>query len=121
MSFDYPYTCPSIDRSLQHVTSSIDDLIHDLTTNLLATEMSDDDRSSIVDYVNELGVHIEGMVSAAIEEVRETNISMRDSADKQCDELRTEISDLETQCDELSREISDLGDEINAIHKAYDE
>jgi predicted RNase H-like nuclease (RuvC/YqgF family) len=103
-SFNYPHTCPKIDKAIasaKHVIQShLRDYIKDLCPYIpdeKAIELSDD-----------WGVIIYDNISDCFEIVRETNEDMRREANSRIDRLVDEISDLNEQIEELERQIEVL-------------
>jgi len=70
-SFEYPATCPSIDK----VMNRLFDIIKDVTT--------DNEMESVYNPIVEL-----------FEDIRSINVEMRNEAERQLDELHSEISEL---------------------------
>ena len=89
--FDFPNTCPTIDRKIKtaqvEMKSFINNLIEDICPYIPAKE-----RENMADsYARELYASIED----CFEVVRNTNEEMRDEADRQITALQDQISDLE--------------------------
>lgn len=100
-SFDFPHTCPKIDKAIAEAKLTIKyylkDYINDLCPYISeekATELS-----------NHWGETIYNDISDCFENVRKTNEDMRKEADSQIDRLLDEISGLNEQIKELERQL----------------
>jgi hypothetical protein len=91
VGFDYPNTCPKIDKAIAsakaEITSFLDRLLEDACP-LLSTRA----RAELTDgYADRLYGELEDI----FENTRSTNEDMRREADSQIETLKSEISDLE--------------------------
>lgn len=103
MSFDYPYTCPTIDRHIKdakdNIQSILDSLISDICP-MIPTEV----REQIAqDHANKMYGDLEDI----FEGVRDTNHQMRRAAEHQVSELESEVSDLLMQVTDLQTQLSE--------------
>ncbi len=96
-SFDYPHTCPKIDKAIGAAKDYIQNDVNDLLTDLLpfidgkkANELSLEWSDKIYDSISD-----------CFENVREANEDMRSAANKQIEDFIREIDDLKEQIKEL--------------------
>ncbi|WP_294767458.1 hypothetical protein [uncultured Rhodoferax sp.] len=97
VAFDYPDTCPRINRAINAAREQISDFLDDLlyeACGLLPKEV----RQNLVEqYTKDLYEKLED----AFEETRSTNVDMREEADSQIKVLKDQVSDLEHQLKQL--------------------
>ena len=91
MSFEYPWTCPDIDRAISKIKSEIESRISDVLT----------DASPLLEYAHrnklasEYAESIYDDIEDHIEAIRTTNEKLRAAAEKQVDALEEQISSLQ--------------------------
>ena len=101
MFFDFPYTCPKIDKNIdefkdqlfQHIDSILSDLNEPLYNQLYQSKQLE---SYINNYVN----NIYDDVKDIFETVRTSNNDIRDAAECQLSTKQNIINDLESELDE---------------------
>lgn len=98
IDFDYPNTCPKIDKEIAAAKGAIELFIDDLLEEACPLLGHESRRRLTADYAERLYSDLEG----AFETVRETNEDMRSAADDQIRALADQVSDLEGQIKELS-------------------
>lgn len=113
MSFDYPYTCPIIDRNLkeikEHIQNTLSELIQECSPLLpseVLTKVSED-------YMERIYSDIE----YNIENVRNTNEDMRVKAENQISDIKYEMQALEEIIAEKDTEIQDLQQSIKDLEE----
>jgi len=118
MSFDYPNTCPTIDKSINSAKREIRDFIFRiLDENGIPPE--DKSIANLTDeYFDQLWYHLED----TYESVRTTNTKMRDAAEKQihsieveCEDHIDEIKQLESIIRTLEEDVRDLEKQVYAL------
>src|SRR5574343_445081 len=116
--FEYPYTCPTIDKCIDEC----EDIILYNIERFLCSNFSSESYN-IIELSKELSDSIYEKISYCFENVRETNEKMRNAADKQIIHLNDEINDLNYKIENLEDEkyhlenkIDDLNDEINDLN-----
>lgn len=93
--FDFDITCPVIDGQIGEIR---EDVWQAIPAN---DDLADyDDKEVLADIMAKIAPHLE--------EVRETNIKMREAANEQIGELQTEVGDLKDEIASLKREIERL-------------
>lgn len=90
-SFDYPNTCPIIDNEISNAQKNIyyflDNVIKELSPMI-----PDEERDRLAkDYSNDLYKDLEDI----FENTRQSNIEMRDEAERQIKDLKEQIYELE--------------------------
>ena len=99
--FDYPHTCPKIDKAISSAKHTIQSYLKDYI-NDLCPYIPDE---KVIELSNDWGEQIYNDISDCFEATRETNEDMRKAADYQIDTLVGEISDLNEQIKEYERQI----------------
>lgn len=102
MSFNYPHTCPKIDKSIGGVKDRIDSKIDSIIEQLCPLISTEDRRRLTNDWTFELYESIEDL----IEDIRDTNVDMRNSAEGQIVQLENEVEDLKLTLIDLENELS---------------
>jgi len=93
---DFKNTCPVIDSNMKYVLDDISDILGEDPGDCYGA--------------------IERVVREALENVRETNVSMRSAADDQLNELAEEIeTDMNSRISELERELADALAEVDRL------
>jgi len=123
MGFDFPYTCPDIDKAIdgvkkdlgdglyKHLNKLHEEIEYSIKNNQAITQ--DELNGIISDTTSDLWNDIKDY----FELVRDTNRGMRYRAEKQIKILECEISDLTNEILRLNREISVLEDKIFELEK----
>ena len=113
MGFIFDWTCPIIDDEISNYRCTVETEIRDLLDT--HTELSDKRKQEIV---NNYEASIYYSTQTAFERARQTNINMRDAAEKQIKDLEHNlsvanavISDLEEERDEFENDKNKLKDE----------
>ncbi len=100
-SFDFPYTCPKVDKAIgeakSNIQSDLDDILSDACGLLPARERGD----LAQQYTEKIYKNIEDCFEA----VRDTNCDMRDAAESQIRSLESKVSDLEFDIENLKRQL----------------
>ena len=102
MSFNYPHTCPKIDKSIGGIKDRIDNKIESIIEQLCPLMSFEDKRRLTNVWTFELYESIEDL----IEDIRDTNVDMRDKAEEQIVQLENELDDLKITLIELENELS---------------
>ena len=80
--FNYPYTCPNINKNIEYIQGSIENflqyLIDDYRDNGFNEEVS----------IKQLSKDLYSDIEQYIEEIRLSNQSIRDDAEKQIEEMQ---------------------------------
>lgn len=111
MSFDFGYTCPDINKSIDSLKSEIDSYLSDLVQELCPL-LDGEPRTNII---KEYKDYLYSVFERSIEDVRSTNQDMRNAAEKQIDSIESEKSNLEEEVKELNQKISELEDSISDL------
>lgn len=107
-SFNYPHTCPEIDRGISDAKDSIGRELVSIVQYLKSEFDVTIDDTQVDDWIENIYTQVEG----AFEAVRDSNVDIRSAAEERIDELLNEIGDLENEIDNLRDEISDLSCKI---------
>ena len=91
VEFDYPNTCPKIDRAINIARSQINSFLDDLLEEACPLIEVTWRKKLASDYADRLYDSLEDV----FEETRRTNEDMRREADRQIDDLMNEVSNLE--------------------------
>lgn len=97
ISFDYPDTCPKINRAINSAQSQISDFLDDLLYEACGLLPKETRQKLVEQYAKDLYEKL----ADAFEETRSTNVDMREEADSQIKTLKDQISDLEHQLKQL--------------------
>jgi len=97
VNFDYPNTCPQIDKAITRAKHEISSFIDDLLSDACGLLEAETRKALASDYADSLYLNLEDL----FEDTRRTNEQMRDSADSQIADLKAEIEDLERKINEL--------------------
>lgn len=99
MPFEYPWSCPSIDREIENAKAQLQDQISDLLNDAcpFMAQMTVTEKSK--QYVDRFYSAVEDCFEA----VRKTNSDMREEAERQ-------IGELEDECARLQCEINSMGE-----------
>ena len=108
--FDFGYTCPDINKSIDALKSDIESHIDNMI-DILCPILGAKERNTLIkEYVEEFYSSFE----KSIEDIRSTNQDMRDAAEKQISDIINEKSNLEDEIKDLELKVSELESEINA-------
>ncbi len=101
MSFDFPWSCPKIDREIAGAKTDVVFFLRDMINDLspLIPESVREELAS------GYGKDLYELLGSAFEAVRKTNEDMRSVAEHQIAGLEREIDDLKYQVDALERQI----------------
>ena len=106
MSFQYPYTCPQIDRAIQSAKSVIESSL-----STFAEEISPYAQGSLFENLSAQAARdLYDDLEDIFETVRSTNSSMRDAADDQLTSCENKIQELEAQIAYLEEKCAALED-----------
>lgn len=108
MIFDFPYTCPNIDKSLDGLKSDIENNFIDMIKECCPILPDHTLNEFIKPYVDSLF----DTISINFEDVRSLNSDMRDDAEKQINSIHEEKEDLIERVQILEDRIYDLEHEI---------
>ena len=100
-TFDYPHTCPKIDKEIERVN----DLIQRYLTDFILELSPYVPKDVAMNMAMEWGCDIYRDIQGCFEEVRKTNEDMREEANRQISSLISELDDLNCQIKELEERI----------------
>jgi hypothetical protein len=98
--FDFPYTCPSIDKAIRQAEETISSHIHDLLEE--ACPLLDLTTIGMRDHINASAKSLYSDIEECFEKVRETNERMRHEAESQLKTLQGEIDNLKYELENQS-------------------
>lgn len=102
---DYKNTCPIIDANLAYLRSDVFDALKE--------SMEDNGVDDLI--IGPIADQVLAAIESEIEEVRTTNLKMREAADGQINDLMEQIEALESKLSDKDKEISDLEREIDDL------
>lgn len=91
--FDYPDTCPKINKLIAKAESEIDSFLDQLLDEACPLLSGEHRRNVLNGWVKNLYATLEPI----FEEVRETNADMRSAAEDQITSIRDEIAELKAE------------------------
>lgn len=103
ITFDYPNTCPKIDKEISRAKAGIENFLDDLLGEACPLLGSTARRELVSSYAERLYSEIE----PSFETVRETNEDMRREAENQIGACHEDIDALESENDSLKNELRD--------------
>lgn len=107
MSFDYPYTCPIIDKNIKESKDSVKSVLCDLIE-----ECSPLLPKHLIQKISEdYSEYIYKSIEDNFENIRDSNQDIRKSAEKQIENLKYELEVLKQDLMQKEEEIEEL--EIN--------
>jgi chromosome segregation ATPase len=110
-TFDYPYTCPDINKNIEYIQGSIENFLQYLIDDYKDNGFNEDIS------VKQLSKDLYSDIEQYIEEIRSSNQSIRDAAEKQIQKIEDEKFDLEMDLQDKNKEIDDLNDKIYDLEK----
>lgn len=111
MRFNYPNTCPDIDKIINRFQDCIErDLIELIET--LAPDLSDAEKQGYVDHYT---YSVYGYAEEAFENVRQCNSDMRKHIEHEVDKFNDDYSDLEAQIRTLEYDLNNEVDKNNDL------
>lgn len=93
MSFDYPWTCPDIDRQISSIKEELICILDDAYQDACPL-LESGQRRGLAEKEGSLAYD---RIEDYIEEIRATNEKMRKAAEKQIEALTDEIANLESE------------------------
>lgn len=107
MSLDFEWTCPDIDQGIESNYQYLKESFEEFKEAFL--DGQDPDPKQWADWVQD-------NCNDIFEEVRSTNSSMRDAAERQINELLDKIDDLQNECRDWEIECRKLEIENNSLY-----
>ena len=99
VSFDYPNTCPRIDKQID----SAKNVIHQFLESLLETACPLLSQEALTRLASDNADELYSALEDCFEAVRSANEEMRREADRQISALHDEVTNLEAEVDRLER------------------
>lgn len=103
MGLDYPYTCPDInamiDSSKRDIESSLSEALEGSIEDMLPIEYKAVLEGEVA--------YLHGLITDYFETLRNINSDMRDTADRQIEELENRVEELECDLDDMRDQIRD--------------
>lgn len=96
-SFDFPYTCPRIDKAIDSCKDTLEICLSGYIKDLFPYVPSAEVVLISIDWSKQ----IYDAISDCFESVRQTNEEMRDEANRQIEDLEDEISNLKYEVKSL--------------------
>lgn len=92
--FDYPYTCPKIDKNIEQFKGSLENFLESLVQDLNPMYA---DTEQFKSYVQNKAEEFYEEVEPLFEDVREANSNLRNAAEHQLTKLQQQVEQLESQ------------------------
>lgn len=115
-SFNYPHTCPHIDKNITHFQSELFGAVEEIVEYFSPAYKQDFEGTTI--YKNIIESFVDSIYLKAesiIEDVRKCNSDIRDYAEKVIDNLVDEIGDLEEQIKDKDYDIEKLEETVDDL------
>jgi predicted nucleotide-binding protein (sugar kinase/HSP70/actin superfamily) len=96
MPFDSPNTCPEIDKNIDIIQESLNNVVDTWITENLPFL-----KDEKYDLIGELSTELYESIESSIENVRDSNVNLRNEAECQVDELESTIDELNEELDGL--------------------
>lgn len=116
MAFHYNNTCPVIDTNINYLKSDIESHLIDMLSD--CSPMLEGEQRDV--FVKSYVEQIYSSLEYCFEEVRKSNVDMRENAEIQISKAEEELSDanyniaeLETKIEDLETELKTLEDELS--------
>ena len=100
VNFDYPDTCPKIDKAIRATESDILDFIADVLDEACPLLP----RAARVEAASRYAEDLSRRISDAFETARQANIDMRSEAESQIANLKDKLADADAEIKHLERE-----------------
>ena len=118
MSFNYRFTCPTIDEEIKIARDKIYATIKYLLEKGNGQELSEE---RIKDITSEYELHLYCDVEDSFEKVRETNSDMRNEAELQIEECNNQVSELQDLVEDLRVELKEKDLDIHRLNNRIEE
>jgi hypothetical protein len=102
-TLDHPWTCPNIDRNIEEAKGAIYDFLDEMLTEVCPMFGGDDKINYLIYNTDILHEQIQG----CMEEVRESNAEIRESAENQLAHMEEELEDAKWTIECLEKEIAE--------------
>lgn len=97
--FDYPYTCPRIDKTINSAKKIIESFIDSLLSDAVPLLPTDTREGLAKEHSEALYLDLE----ECFESVRNENEQMRREANRQIESLEREVSDLQSEIERMEQ------------------
>jgi predicted nucleic acid-binding Zn-ribbon protein len=120
--FDYPWTCPTINKDIESAKVGIETSVRYILTELnpLVAELINLP-TEYEDWVERTTQELYNEVEDLFEDTRRTNEDMRKAAESQINDLEEQLAglqhDYEEQVKELQDEITSLENKLEVLHE----
>ena len=118
MSFNYRFTCPTIDEEIKTARDKIYSTIKYLLEKVNGQELSEE---RIKDITSEYELHLYCDVEDSFEKVRETNGDIRHQAELQIEECNNQVSELQDLVEDLRVELKEKDLDIHRLNNRIEE
>lgn len=112
MSLDFRNTCPEIDDIILDYKYHTEDFLKNLISQFIPTELLDESHWKYKTFIQDSLSDLNSQILPLFEQLRKLNSEMRNSAEKQLEELQEIIGELELRKQELEGEIDMLQEEL---------
>ena len=118
MSFNYRFTCPTIDEEIGIVRDKIYSTIKNLLEEVNGQELSE---KRIEEITSNYELNLYCDFEDSFEKVRETNGDMRTEADRQIEECNEQLCELRDLIEDLRGELKEKDLDIYRLDKRIEE
>lgn len=106
MGFDYHWTCPDIDQTIDQLNHDIHEEVVDAVESLCGFNCTDDQKTQLLEHTE----RIYNLISGSVEKIRDTNSDMRKAAEDQIDSLKIDLDEAAITDKEFVEKIKEIDD-----------
>lgn len=114
-SFDYGYTCPDINKNIEYIQDTIENFLQYLIDDYRDNGFNEDIS------VKQLSKDLYSDIEQYIEEIRSSNQSIRDAAEKQIQDIENEKADVEEELKQANNYVEDLESDLRSLNYKYED
>jgi len=111
--FDYPYTCPAINKEIKKAKAILEELIKSIITRF--SPMIPEGHADLLAHQEAENAYHD--FEDIFEKTRAINEDMRSEADTQIYRKNKEIRELENEVESLQLQIKELEENLNSVEK----
>lgn len=115
--FDFAWTCPDINKQIEKIQSELIDLAEEIITDISPYV----EGNALLKIKNQWGASMYIRIEQYVENIRSTNTDMRDSAEKQMEDMKDEIDTLKRDNKDFERQVDDLQSKIEQLESDKEE
>lgn len=112
MSLEFRNTCPEIDDCISDFKYHTENFLKSLIPQFFPSNLLDENHWKYKEFISDNLLDLSSEILPLFEQLRKLNSEMRDSAEKQLNELQETIGELKWQKQELEEKINMLQEEL---------